>query len=146
MIYFFILPSLCSSALQPNTRSLESQSKRLHSNLQASCRKEKDLKNKVSILLLQLIILNSMSWLYTSKEIQPISYRHTISYVLPKYDIPAFLPCVFLSKLAELYKFCRDSLQSNVHTFLNKSFLSQFYYHVLCTAYTTWNQPWCDSN
>lgn len=59
--------------------------------------RKRDLKKKVSIFLLQLIVLSSVSWLYTTKEIQTISYRCAIASVLPKHDISSchlcFSPC-----------------------------------------------------
>lgn len=99
--------------------------------------RKRDLKKKVSILLPHLIILSSMSWLYTTKEIQTISYWPTIAYMLPKYEISSCLPSMFPSMLAELSKFCRASPQSSVHTFLTSplplSFITMFYaYLMLC--------------
>lgn len=108
--------------------------------------RKRDLRKKASILLLQLIVLSSMSWLYATKETQTISYRPTIAYALLKYDISSCLPSMFLSMSAELSKFCRASPQSKVHALLNKSFASQIFYHVLCIPYVTQKKSWSASN
>lgn len=99
----------------------------------------RDLKKKFSILLLQLIIPSSISWLYTTKVIQIISYSYTTAWVLPKYNISSCMPSMILSMLAEFPKFCRASPQSSAHTLLSKPFALSFItmfcaYPMLCRS------------